>query len=722
MNPTLPTTASVTFLVLALAWANGSLALAASNQPLKAKSSAKPLVLHVASEGQDHWSGKLAQPNRTRSDGPWATLGHALEEIRSLRQRTPPEAMPPVTVLLYRGTYALNDPIVLTAADSGTENSPLKLLAAPGEHPVLSGGRRIVNWKETSLNGRAVWAADLPAVRSGDWYFHQLWVDGQRRPRARHPNQGYLAIAATPDQDGDWTKGQARFQYKAGDLAAQPALQDAELIVMSKWIESRVPLQAIQEAERMVSLGKRSVFKMEPGDLYYAENAPAWLDAPGEWYLDRAAGTLYYLPLAGEDPRAREIIAPVLPQVLQMNGQPERGLFVEHVQWEGITFAHTEWYYPDSRSNPNTAIPADPPADPAVGGFSQAAIGVPAAIRGDGVRFVTFSGCRLAHLGGYALDLRRGCRNNRVIGCDISDLGGGGIKIGETAIRESTTEVSGRNEIADCQVHDGGRIFHSAIGIWIGQSPGNQIVHCHIHDFYYTGISIGWTWGYGRAIATNNLVEGNYVHHIGRRADGDGPIMSDMAGIYTLGLQRGTEIRNNLWHDMAATRYGGWGIYFDEGTTGILAENNVVYRTTHGGFHQHYGKENTVRNNIFAYGRDHQIQRSRAENHLSFTFRQNIVYWDNDSPLFSGEWSDQQIALDQNIYWRATGAVGKFGKRTLQEWQGSGLDRASLVADPLLADPAHGDFTLNPDSPALGLGFKPIDLRGVGVRAPKARY
>ena len=77
-----------------------------------------------------------------------------------------------------------------------------------------------------------------------------------------------------------------------------------------------------------------------------------------------------------------------------------------------------------------------------------------------------------------------------------------------------------------------------------------------------------------------------------------------MAAIYTLGSQEGSRIRFNRFHDIAALKYGGWGIYFDEGTTHLVAENNLVYRTTHGGFHQHYGRENTVRNNIFAFGRD----------------------------------------------------------------------------------------------------------------------
>lgn len=676
----------------------------------------KPITFHVATDGDDLWTGLVAKANSTRTDGPWATLQHARDEIRALRRTLGETTQPNVRIVVHGGTHFLREPLVLTQEDAGTEAAPLRIMAAPGSHPVLSGGRRITDWRPAEFQGKAVWAADLPEVREGRWTFHQLWVDGNRRIRARHPNQGYLGVAAVPETEGDWTKGQTRFQFKDGDLKAWPGAKDAEIVVMNRWVESRLPIQEIREADHTVAFGKRAVFKLDKDDLYYAEGAPELLDDPGEWYLDRAKGTLFYFACANENPRESEIIAPVLPQLLRIEGDPRKGHLAEHIVFDGLTFAHTEWYYPDGFTKGDAEVEVYPKPAADVGGFAQAAVGVPGAIRGVGARFCKFTGCTFSHLGGYALDLARGCRHNKIVGCEFSDLGGGGIKIGETSIRDHVAEVAAQNEVTDCDIRDGGRIFHSAIGVWIGQSPGNRIAHCNIHDFYYTGISIGWTWGYSRALATNNLVEWNYVHHIGRRADGDGPILSDMAGIYTLGLHTGTVIRNNLWHDFAATRYGGWGIYFDEGTTGILAENNVVYRSTHGGFHQHYGKENRVQNNIFAFGRDHQIQRSRVEPHLTISLDRNIVYWDNQSPLFGGDVSDTKFAFDNNVYWRAAGGDLKFGKRSLAEWRDIGMDRSSVIGDPKFVDAANGDFTLKSDSPALKLGFKPIDLRGVGVR------
>jgi hypothetical protein len=189
-----------------------------------------------------------------------------------------------------------------------------------------------------------------------------------------------------------------------------------------------------------------------------------------------------------------------------------------------------------------------------------------------------------------------------------------------------------------------------------------------------------------------------------------------MGGIYTLGKQPGTKILNNRWHDIAGLRYGGWGIYFDEGSSGILAASNVVYRTTHGGFHQHYGETNVVRNNIFAFGRDQQLQRTRNEPHISFSFETNIVYFDSGA-LLSGDWSGTNFLMDWNVYFdaRPNAKALTFGNSSLEKWRERGHDRNSALADPLFVAPKENDFRLRPDSPALRLGFEPIDLSRVGI-------
>lgn len=617
--------------------------------------------IYIAPNGND--------TNPGTRDKPFATLHRAL----AAKDRD--------TIILRGGTYFLDTPLVL-----GPEHNGLTIAAYRDERPVISGGRRLTGWRSAT---NQLWVADVPS----HWYFRELWVNGQRRVRARHPNTGYLSIAeaVAPADHPEWTDGQQSFRYHENDLRAWTSITNAEVVTMTRWVESRLPVTALDPATRIISFGKKNVFKLDPGDLYYIEHVFEALDSPGEWYLDRAAGKLYYRPMPGEDLAAAEVIAPVLPQLVRLEN-------VERITFRGLTFAHAEWYYP-------AEFKIDDWLKGNIGGFYQAAFGVPGAVSGEGVRHCRFESCQFRNLGTYALELSRGCQSNVISRCEMADLGGGGVKLGETRkIRENVADQTFGNEISDSVIRDGGKLFHQAVGIWVGQSYNNRILHNLIHDFYYTGISIGWTWGYGPATAGGNLVEWNHIHHIGKLTNGDGPILSDMGGIYTLGKQPGTIIRNNLWHDMAAFRYGGWGIYFDEGSSDIVAENNLVYRTTHGGFHQHYGKENVVRNNIFAFARDHQIQRSRVEPHRSFNFERNIVYWDKGA-LHGGTWDGDMYRMDFNLYWRTDGQPV-----TLRQ------DKNSLIADPLFIAPAKGDFTLKPGSPAEKIGFKPFDLRGVGPR------
>ncbi|HOW68596.1 MAG TPA: right-handed parallel beta-helix repeat-containing protein [Candidatus Paceibacterota bacterium] len=689
--------------------------MSASQNPDPAAIGAR--VYHLSPGGSDAWSGKRALPDRQRTDGPFATWERARDAIRELKQKQGGQLPQPVRVVVHGGTYYLKQPIVFTPEDSGSIGAPVEFVAAPGESPVLSGGRRITGWQKTTLNGHAVWVARIPEQPQGGSVIRELWVNGERRTRARHPNRGYLAVAEVPDAKADvpWSQGQARFAYKAGEWPSAATIDQAEVRVMNRWVESHLPVAGVDETARRVTFRKNSVFKLDPGDLYYIENAAEFLDLPGEWWCDSRDSKIYYFPLPGEDPRQTVIVAPVQSQLIRFAGRPEAHQFIDHLCFRGLTFAHTEWHFPSGFDTGKDKVEIWPPPKAEVGGFAQAAIGVPGAVRAEGMRNAVFENCSFLHLGSYGLELGRGCQQNRVQACEFADLGAGGIKIGETAIRQTPAEIAWGNEISDCHIHDGGRLYHSAIGIWIGQSPSNKLRHNHIHDFYYTGISIGWTWGYDRALATNNLVEFNHVHHIGVLSNGDGPILSDMAGIYTLGLHSGTVIRNNLWHDTAGLRYGGWGIYFDEGTTGILAENNLVYRTTHGGFHQHYGKNNTVRNNIFVDAEKHQIQRSRAESHLSFTFEQNIVFW-NRGKLLDGQFQDKQFLMRRNLYWHSEGQDIRFGQDSLADWQKKGHEEGSLVADPLFANPAAGDFRLKPGSPAAQIGFQPFDLGNVGPR------
>ena len=156
-------------------------------------------------------------------------------------------------------------------------------------------------------------------------------------------------------------------------------------------------------------------------------------------------------------------------------------------------------------------------------------------------------------------------------------------------------ETALRNIVDNNLIHDGGKIDPGAVGVWIGRTSYNRVSHNEICDLCYTGISVGWSWGYAPPSAHHNLVELNHIHDIGRG------LLGDMGGIYCLGDSPGTVLRNNLVHDVYDYHTGALAIYTDEGSTGIVIENNIGYGTTYANFHQHYGRENVVRNNICAW-------------------------------------------------------------------------------------------------------------------------
>ena len=631
---------------------------------------------YVSAQGNDGWSGALASPNEMRTDGPFASIPRAQKAVRELRGSK--RLRRPVTVLIRKGTYRLTQPLVFTPEDSGTKESPTVYAAFPGERPTLTGGRRITGWRKAE---GGLWSVELPGVKSGEWYFSDLYVNNQRRKRPRLPKDGFYRVESlvAPDVKN-------AFHYAEGDIRPWHNMDDVELVLFNAWDELRMRIAGLDEQTRTVTFtGSNNwpINSWEPHSRYYVENVREALDEPGEWYLDRGSGVLSYYPLPGEDMGKAEVIAPVLEELIRIEGDVDNRRFVEHVHLRGLTLWHTGWSLP-----PEGHVPI------------QAEYRIGAVISANGARSCVVQDCELAHIGKYGIEFARGCCENRITGNHIYDIGAGGVKIGTPAQEIQDFERTSRNEVSGNHIHDGGKTYLCAVGVWIGKGDNNLISRNHIHDLYYTGISVGWTWGYGPSPAFGNIIEHNHIHDIGKG------LLSDMGGIYTLGISPGTVLRYNLIHDVLSYSYGGWGIYLDEGSTDILVENNIVYRTKTGGFHQHYGKENIIRNNIFALSKEAQIQRSRPEEHISFTFERNIVYW-TEGHLFHGNWGGTNFRIDNNIYWNASGPV-----QFPQDWKERGMDVHSIVADPLFRDPEHGDFTLKPDSPAFELGFNAIE--GVG--------
>jgi len=635
-------------------------------------------TIFVSPVGNDSWNGISA--NRLGNDGPVASLQIALDRAAERKVRE---------VQLLAGRYELKSPVTIGPRHSGTQGDPLVIRSQDGAKVVLSGGRQITGWKRSESNP-AIWTANA------GWEFRQLFVNGERQTRARTPNDGFFRIQGASPQDKP-----VKLKFKPGDIKKEWADRgEVEVIALLAWADLRMQIRSVDEASNTAVLsGEPRPSNKEENAQYYVENAPEFLDSAGEWHLDREKGVVLYWARDNEDLSQAEVIAPILEELLVIKGEP--GDPVSHISFRGIEFSHTDWKLGSSGY-----------AD------TQAAVGIPGEFRAEYAGQIAIENCTFSHLAGYAIDLGRGAKNFRIVGNEIVDLGGGGIRIGETAFPKNPSDECHSHEFTDNHLHELGRVYPPAAGVFILQSGTNRIAHNHIHDLFYTAVSVGWHWGYNETPCRENLIEFNHLHHIGQN------LLSDMGAVYTLGPQRGTMVRNNLIHDVSAFKYGGWGLYTDEGSSGIVLENNVVYRCKNAGFHQHYGRENVVRNNIFAFNIENQIMRTRPEAHISFIFTNNVVYFDSGN-LLGSNWSNDNYRMDRNLYFDTRHAHSpeelKFAGVSFQDWKSRGHDQNSIIADPQFFAPEKNDFRVKETSPAWKLGFKPIELANVGVRPEAAR-
>ena len=687
--------------------------------------------LYVSPRGDNAWSGTLPEPNAEGSDGPLATI-EAAQQI--LRERKEAGALSGnATVLLRGGRYLVRKTITFTPEDSW----PTTYAAYPGERPILDGGAAIEGWRAEERRGRTTWVTDIGDVAAGRWYFRQLFVNGRRRRRPRLPKEGRYRVKGVPPTHTfapEYWGGEGNFICHEGDIQEWENMADVEVVAMHRWVEERLPVTSFDPQTGLVQSSRYCIFPLDPGDAadseapkYYVDNVKDALSEEGEWYLDRPSGELSYIPLPGETLEESEFFAPVIEQILRLEGDPDNEQYVEHLHFSGLGFEHTECTLPPGggeRWVPHYRPELD------YGSAPQGACHVPGAVSFSGARYCRIENCRIRNVGWYGVELTAGSCGNHLVGNTIVDLGAGGIKAESRGYPNSDVPPprrSGGNRITDNHIGDGGHVFHAALGVHCMDCFGTVIAHNHIHDFFYSGINCGWSWGYGVHVAKDNLIEKNHIHDIGHG------VLSDMGGIYILGVQPGTVIRGNLVHDVEKSVYGGWGIYLDEGTSHVIVEDNISYNCSSQAFVQHYGRENIVRNNIFAFGREAQARLGRGEDHNAFTFERNVVITDG-KPCYTGgrRWrvENKVISTDLNLFWDVSGTPTLCGSAPhglpqneydMEGWQAMGYDIHSIIADPRCRDLASFDFTLESDSPAWALGFKPIDLADVGPRPEEKR-
>jgi hypothetical protein len=666
---------------------------------------AQALTVYVSPKGNDGWTGLEETSDPAQNRGPLATFEGARARVRQLRANKVCGSKEIVEVVFAAGDYIITEPV-----EFGPEDSFATYRAKTPGAVTINGGRRLYKFEETY---GGLWQSRIPQGLS----FEQLYVDGTRVTRAKSPNQFYYFMRWPVKWGTDPVTGKAdtdlsrrAFWGNPKDLQAfqgmsREALSNVVLRVYHAWETSQARLQSVDTKSGLV-VGTDSTpwpyqnWK-EYQQRYTVENFRAALDVPGEWFADPVTGLLSYLPREGERTASAQAVAPVAEKFMRIIGEPEKTV-------HDLTFDGLRFFYSAYRLPPNGQ------------GNHQASINEPASIDVENARRIVFKNCEIAHTGSHALWMRENCRDSQIIHCNFHDLGGGAVYIGDFKWSEDEVKagrLTGAITVDNNILQDGGWVHPGSIGLWIGHASNVSVTHNDISDFFYSGVSVGWTWGYAPTVTKHNVFAFNHIHHIGKG------VLSDMGGIYMLGDQSGTVVTNNHIHDVYSYDYtgrGGWGLYTDEGSAGIVFENNLVHHVKTGCVHQHYGKGNVYRNNIFACSMNGQIQRSRLEDHTTIIVTNNIIWWDNSSAaVWRGHFSKDKISdmvFDRNVYWNPKGmADNAFQGRSWDGWRNEGQDVHSLRVDPEFGNPETGDFSLPSSSPAVRAGFKPFDYEAAGV-------
>lgn len=664
----------------------------------------KTKTFYLSPKGCDKGDGSARSP--------FASLSQAFKAARDVDS---------ATVILKSGEYKLSKPLAL-----GAKDTRISVKAAPGATVVISALRDVTSWR---VEPDGLWSAPIPWVTSREKGFRQFFVNGEARARVVYPKNGGLLEAPKSEERPEgvnwevWTHNtlRSRFEINNGDIDSSWDIANGEVVFYHFWVDSHVIPKGVSIEGDKSFLELEIPLKRVPfGYPYRLFNVIETLSEPGEWAIDYKKKRLYYKPMKGESIDKFKASVPSIDNLLTVDGASD-------VSFSDIIFRGCRYELPYGQRNDG-----------------QASNQVPSAVIIRNASRCSFDGCRFEALGGYAVDLLKGTHDCSITHCTFTDLAAGGIRINSGIVAwhrgqpEDVIEdvkifnprlLCSNNVISDCEICNYGLDFPSACGILIMHAEKTQVVHNHIHDGYYTGVSCGWIWGHMPSVSRDNEISFNHIHDIGKG------LLSDMGAVYTLGVSPGTRVSNNLIHGIDARHYGGWGLYTDEGSSNILLENNVVYDTKFSCYHMHFGRECVVRNNIFGGGRIDQLARTRRQEHISFYFYNNIVYW-TQGKFQTGNWNDEtdydfcffpgvtrkmrkSFVSDWNIYFNPNLKKDelRFDKDiSWDEWVKRGQDMNSVWADPKFKNPGKFDFTLSEKSPAYKLGFKPIDMSTVGPR------
>ena len=600
-----------------------------------------------------------------------------------------------VFVEVAPGEYQLSKPIEITYCPK----SPVVVRCSSEQGAVMNGGVKISGWKQ---GDDGLWFAEVDATKMYGFKFEQMYVNGRRAIRARTPDNEWFVVKDSKEDVHYYGNGRAP-EYATQKIIVNPddlstlknidanQMQNVMTMFYHKWDNTRRYLSRVVADSGFVYLnggGMKPWNQITTGSRYVLENYKEAISMPGEWWLDVDNAMVYYMPREGEDMRSAEVVAPAVSTLLNIHGSKEDPII-------DITFRNIDFHY-SSYVMPKWGNDAE-----------QAAASIPAAIHLDYAKNICFDNCSVMHTGNYAMWFKTACSDCNVKHTLLRDLGAGGVKIGDYNVPADTTDVTQRVTIENSIIQQTGMVLPCGVGVAIFHSSYNKVLHNEISNLRYSGVSVGWVWGYTPSLAHHNEVAYNHIHHVGWGE------LSDMGAVYTLGISPGTRIHNNVIHDVYSYDYGGWGLYTDEGSTGVVMENNLVYACKSGAFHQHYGKDNIIRNNILAFGQYQTLQFTRVEGHRSFTFCNNIVLSDCGK-IMSGAWDKAKIDYISNMYWDYRTTKPELLGNTFAEWSKT-HEKKSILADPMFRDAKNGDFRFASKKNIKKIGFVPFDYSTAGV-------
>lgn len=653
-------------------------------------------------------------------DGPIRTLAEAQVEARKTKG----------SVIVHGGTYYLEQPLVFTAADSGTS-----YVAAPGEKPVISGGVKLnLQWQPYK---DGIMQAKVPTGVT----FDQLFVNGKQQPLARYPNydpkatvfHGYAADAFNPERVSRWADPTGGFMH----AIQGPRWGSYHFVIKGKDASGHLIYEGGWQLNRTGDLNK---------DYRFVENIFEELDAPGEWYLNTKTSTLYYYPAPGINPTTATFEGAGIRTLVDFEGSEQQP--VKNVTLKGLTFEHSARTFMDTR------VPLL---------RSDWTIARAGALLVTGTENCTIEDCTVHEVGGNAIFVNMYNRHLTIQGCHIHDIGASGVCfVGDThAQRNARFQAprSGKNNgplaeeikaaggdgqaklgtdamdrtpgpltanypadclVSDCLIHDTGGVEKQTAGVTIDLAQRITVSHCSIYGSTRSGINIGCgSWG-GNVIeycdvfdtvletrdhgAFNSWGRDRWFAFSG--GDWANTMKAKWPELPFADTVEPNTIRNSRWK----CDYG-WDIDLDDASSNYRISNNVCLN---GGIKIPDGYRRTVENNILVNSSltAHKWFNNDSEN----IFRHNIVF----APYKTGVGFTKGLPgrdVDNNLLHQPGQAPAPAS--ALQ--QASGLDQHSLSGDAMFVDPSKGDYTVKSDSPALKLGFKNIPMDQFGVQKPELK-